>query len=222
MRTQLKISPSIVDNYRVCMTGLYRKTIHDFVDGLDRPFEQTDAAAKGEAYHLLLERGGQEFKERARDGGIQYRIPTKSGRPDFIFTEEQAFPALETHDNNPYKQHEVWHSVLLDIDGVDVKMNMKMDAIDDPQKVIWDYKTTGRIPDKETYLNSVQWPLYLYAKPDFNLFRYRIFRLHDDGCQQYDYLFERSQAHIDYAMQWLEHLVDFIQTNHLQHKFQPR
>lgn len=220
MRPRLKISPSKLEDYRVCSLGMYRKTLRDFVEGLDKPWEQTEAQAKGEAYHSILEHGGAPFKEINAKGEIQYRVADKSGLfPDWIFTEAQAEPAIFTHDNNPDKKHEVWGKLNLDLDTYDVVMHLRMDALD--PRAIWDYKTTSRIPEEKTYLESLQWPIYMKAQPDKELFRYRIFRIHDNGCEQTDFLFEKNERREDYAIQWLEHLVRFIDRENLHSKFQP-
>lgn len=217
MKQTLKISPSLLEQYRICATGMYRKTLHDFVEGLDTPWVQTEAAARGEAYHKLLEHGGDQFKELNAQCQYQYRVPDTSGNfPDWIFSENQAAPALFTHDNNPEKQHEVWGKMRFSLDQCEVIMHLRMDALD--PRAIWDYKTTGRIPEEKTYLDSLQWPIYMRAQPDRELFRYRIFRLYDNGCEQTDYLFEKNVRREEYAIEVLEHLVRFLFRENLQSK----
>jgi hypothetical protein len=213
----LKISPSILDNYRTCLHGKFGKSIKDFIEGLDKPWEKTEAQSKGDAYHKLLEHGGCDFFNIDFSGKVTYKVHEPDLKRDWIFTEAQAKPALDTFTDFPNKQHEVWGRLELEILGHPIRMNLRVDALEVP--MIWDYKTTGKPPRAENYSGTTQWPLYMMAYPECTAFRYRVFHLTDYGCEAHDYLFERSVQHERVAIQWLTHLVDFIITNNLQPKF---
>ena len=213
----LKISPSILDNYRTCLYGKFGKSIADFVEGLDKPWEKTEAQSKGDAYHKLLEHGGCQFFNLDFQGNETYKVHEPDMNRDWIFTKAQAQPALDTFTDFPNKKHEVWGRLELEVLGYQVRMNLRVDALDEP--TIWDYKTTGKPPRAENYSDTTQWPLYMMAYRDCFLFRYRVFHLTDTGCTPHDYIFEKNEAHEKKAIQWLTHLVDFIVTNNLQSKF---
>ena len=219
MKTHLKVSPSTLENYRTCVLGKYGKTVADFIQKLDEPWVKTEPQSKGEAYHKLLEFGGLTYKEINKEGVTQYRVNDPEMRIDWIFNEAQAAPALATFTNHPDKQHEVWGSLNFDLTNYIVKMSLRIDALD--KFSIWDYKTTGSkyAPKKETYCESVQWPLYMKAYPDSTNFRYRVFHLHDLTCDQYDYIFDKDPAREEYAIRWLTHLVDFAERENIIEKF---
>lgn len=212
----LKISPSILENYRTCYYGKFGKTLQDFVEGLDKPWEKTEAQSKGDAYHKLLELGGKPFS-KIENGQMQYIVSEPQFGKDWIFTHDQAAPALKTFTDHPNKQHEVWGRLNIEVLDYTIGMSLRVDALEYP--TIWDYKTTGRPPRVENYADAVQWPLYMMAYPECTMFRYRVFHLTDYGCQQHDYIFEKSLDREQYAINWLTMLVAFIRDNGLESKF---
>jgi len=222
MKQALKISPSTLEDYRNCVLGNFRKTTDDFIRKLDEPWIKTEAQSKGEAYHKLIELGPLHFQELAPDGTTRYRVNDPEMNIDWIFNAEQAAPAIDTHVNHPNVQREVWGRLNFDLDNYSVRMNLRVDAMDKNGKfVIWDYKTTGSkyVPQKQPYYESVQWPLYMMAYPDATLFRFRVFHLHDQVCDQHDFLFDKDLAREEYARRWLIHLVNFAEQRGIIEKF---
>jgi PD-(D/E)XK nuclease superfamily len=219
MKTLLKVSPSTLENYRTCSLGKYGKTVADFINKLDAPWIKSEAQSKGDAYHKLLEHGPIPYKETTPEGLIQYRVHEPDLNIDWIFNEAQAAPAIATHTNHPDKKHEVWGNLLFDLSDYTVKVNLRVDALEKFR--VWDYKTTGSkyAPRKEDYYESTQWPMYMKAYPDVTDFRYRVFHLHDKTCDMHDFTFSRDQAHENYAMMWLTHLVDFAERSGIIEKF---
>lgn len=219
MKRALKISPSTLENYRTCTLGYYRKTVQDFIDKLDQPWIKTEPQSKGEAYHKLIELGPLHFKETAPDGSTQYRVNDPEMNIDWIFNEAQAAPALATHVNHPNVKREAWGRLGIDLDNYTVTMNLRLDALDTFK--IWDYKTTGSkyVPERKTYWESVQWPLYMMAYPDVTTFHFRVFHLHDLTCDQHDFVFDKDPAREEYARRWLIHLIDFAEKRGIIEKF---
>jgi len=219
MKQALKISPSTLENYRVCTLGYYRKTVQDFIDKLDQPWVKTEAQSKGEAYHKLIELGPLHFQEVAPDGSTRYRVNDPEMNIDWLFNEKQAAPALASHGAHPNMQREIWGKLNFDLDKYSVRMNLRLDGFDPPK--IWDYKTTGSKynPEKKTYWESVQWPLYMMAYPDSKQFHFRVFHLHDEICDQHDFIFDKDPAREEYARRWLIHLIDFAEKRGIIEKF---
>ena len=219
MTQRLKISPSTLENYRVCTLGYYRKTVQDFIDKLDQPWIKTEPQSKGEAYHKLIELGPLHFKEIAPDGSTRYRVNDPEMNIDWLFNESQAAPALATHVSHPNVQREIWGRYAVDLGNYSVTMNLRLDALD--QFKIWDYKTTGSkyVPERKTYWESVQWPIYMMAYPDVTTFHFRVFHLHNETCDQHDFVFEKDPAREEYARRWLIHLIDFAEKRGIIEKF---
>lgn len=218
MKPVLKISPTTLENYRTCYMGRYGKTVEDFIRNLDEPWVRSEAQSKGEAYHKLLEHGPDPYRELCADG-VRYRVNDPQMNIDWMFSEQQAAPALRTWSDHPDLQREQWARLIIDLDDYYVQMNMRTDAMS--ESVIWDYKTTGSkyAPKKETYYESVQWPLYMMRYDLATCFRYRVFHLHDGTCDQYDYIFDKSPEREEYARRWLTHLVDFARRRGIIEKF---
>jgi len=189
----------------------------DFVDGLSVPWKKTMAKSRGDAYHKLLELGPDQFLNIETGGELTYKIHEPQLNKTWVFSEAQAMPAVETFIDHPGKKHEVWGRLNISLTNYDVVMNLRVDALETP--VIWDYKTTARPPKKETYEDSLQWPLYMMAYPDCTLFRFRVFHLLDYGCNQFDFLFDKDTEREKKAMTWLTGLVDFIEKNELEKFF---
>lgn len=219
MTQRLKISPSTLENYRVCTLGYYRKTVQDFIDKLDQPWIKTEPQSKGEAYHKLIELGPLPFKETAPDGSTQYRVNDPEMNIDWIFNEAQAAPALATHVSHPNVKREIWGRLPIELENYSVVMNLRLDALD--LYKIWDYKTTGSkyTPMEKTYWESVQWPLYMMAYPDVTEFQFRVFHLHDQTCDQHDFVFDKDEQREEYARRWLIHLIDFAEKRGIIEKF---
>ena len=219
MKQALKISPSTLENYRTCVLGYYRKTVQDFIDKLDQPWIKTEAQSKGEAYHKLIELGPLHFKEIAPDGSTRYRVNDPEMNIDWLFNENQAAPALATHVNHPNVKREAWGRLSVDLENYAVTMNLRLDALDTFK--IWDYKTTGSkyTPENKTYWESVQWPIYMMAYPDVQEFHFRVFHLHDETCDQYDFVYKKDPAREEYARRWLIHLIDFAEKRGIIEKF---
>ena len=219
MKQALKISPSTLEDYRNCVLGNYRKTVEDFIEKLDQPWIKTEAQSKGEAYHKLVELGPLPFRETAQDGSTRYRVNDPEMNIDWIFNADQAAPALATHVEHPNVKREVWGRLNFDLEKYSIRMSLRVDALDTYK--IWDYKTTGSkyTPAEKTYLESVQWPLYMMAYPDITEFQFRVFHLHDLTCDQHDFIFAKDPAREEYARRWLIHLVDFAEKRGIIQKF---
>lgn len=219
MKQALKISPSTLEDYRNCTLGNFRKTTEDFILKLDQPWIKTEPQSKGEAYHKLIELGPLPFQETTASGATQYRVNDPEMNIDWIFNEAQAAPALATHVNHPNVQREVWGRLNFDTDKYSIRVNLRVDALD--QHIIWDYKTTGSkyTPREQSYFDSVQWPLYMMAYPDAKTFQFRVFHLHDLTCKQYDFVFQKDLEREKNAMYWMTNLIDFAEKRGIIQKF---
>jgi hypothetical protein len=61
MKTKLKISPSLLDQWRVVKAGLYNTTpdrIREYILG---DYTPSEPASRGTAYHLILEHGAEKY-----------------------------------------------------------------------------------------------------------------------------------------------------------------
>jgi hypothetical protein len=169
MRVQL--SPSLLNEYRVVYQGLYNKTSQDLVDYMVGDFEITDAVSRGKAYHKLLEYGPEQYLQE--DG--KYHIYERSLDKTWIFTEEAARPAIDLYLANPGLIHEVWTDYDLYLDGFEIKIRQRVDAIDG--LIINEFKTTSRKPKYLDYRDSLQWRCNLLALPQAHKVKYTIFQI---------------------------------------------
>lgn len=219
MSNLLKVSASTLEDYRICRIGKYGKTLQDFLRKLDEPWIKTEAQSKGDAYHKILEHGGNPYRETGPDKRIWYRVNEPGMNIDWIFTERQAAPALKTFADYPDKKHEVWGRLNFDIGGYSIKMSLRKDAVTDTE--IWDYKTTSSKwpPARDNYEDSVQWPLYMMESPQMPAFHYRVFHFSGETVNQHDFVFLKDDKKERAAILWLTDLIAFSEEKKIIEKF---
>lgn len=218
----VKISPSLLEEYRICYQGLYNKTDKDVVDYIRGDFVRTPIVAEGTAYHEILEHGPEPYRH-----GDGYRVYNADLKMWFTFTEQEVEPLLQYRNRYPGMVHECrakmwWRNVA----GYNVYMAMKIDGLFgiDPHE----QKTTQSKykPTTAKFQPSMQWRCYLAALPEADRIIYNVFHLKRPKrgpayCNYYQYIFHRYPGLIEDCRRYLEGLLRFCETHGLIEDLRP-
>ena len=167
---RLKISPSLLDQFRVVYNELYGKGSKDLIEYMLGEFEISEAVSRGTAYHKLLEYGGDKY---LKDG--KYQVYERDLDRTWVFTKEAAQPALDLHSHYSKMLHETWVDYDTTILGHSVKMRMRLDGLDGLR--VQEFKSTKRKPSVMDYRSSLQWRCNLLALPECQDVTYHIFQI---------------------------------------------
>ena len=203
---KLRVSPSLLEQYRVVQLGLYNKTAKDLINYMTGDFVVNDAISRGSAYHQLLEFGGESF---LADNG-NFVVYEKELNKNWVFTEEAASPALQLHNEYTNMLHEVWVDYNTTVLGHDVKMRMKVDGLDGLH--IHEFKTTSRKPKIFSYRDSLQWRCYLLGLPESESVTYSIFQIgtRNNWTKLTQFNFERDSQSESIVQKHLSGFIDWV------------
>jgi len=225
----VNISPSLLEQYRICYQGLYNKSDKDVVDYIRDDFVITPIIAEGTAFHQILEDGPEPYRIGGlRDGAEPtYQVFSPELRQWFYFTSQEVAPLLEYRAQYPDMVYECktklwWQNVA----GYNIHMSMKIDGLHGLD--LHEQKTTQSRykPTTAKYKQSMQWRCYLAALPESSRILYNVFHIKRPKrgpahCVPYQYIFHRYPGMIEDCRRYLEGLLRFCETRGLIEDLRP-
>lgn len=193
---RVKISPSLLEQWRTVRLGLYNKGVDALEDYILGKREPNLAMSRGRAYHRLLEEGPEKFKgleaKRIWSGVAShegsemwadyddidvdcYLVPDDEMKMVWKFEPAAVEPAIALHQYYRNGIHEVWGRYETLINGVTVVSNQKYDMLNGLH--IEEFKTTGSAKKQKDYANSMQWKMYVLGLDDAQQITYHVFQL---------------------------------------------
>jgi hypothetical protein len=162
MEPMYRISVTTLEKFRryMCEESSFDSEA-SLIESIKGLFTGNDKTKFGGAYHELIE-GKYQYA-----GGL-----FKSG--DFIFSKEQAEPALYYREQHPLMVHEMTISKVYDTLYWPIQVGGRLDGIEGIE--IRDIKTKFRAFSVEEYLDSCQWKFYLDIQ-DLEVFWYDVFEV---------------------------------------------
>jgi hypothetical protein len=145
-----RISVTTIEKFRRYMTEASAFDTEDaLLESIKGVFKGNDKTQLGGAYHQLIEgkfeSAGDEFKAG-----------------DFIFTVDQARPALDYRLLHPLMVHEMNVQKIYETRYGPIQVTGRVDSIDGIQ--VRDVKTKFSYLDVQEYMDSCQWKFYLDAE----------------------------------------------------------
>lgn len=236
----LKLSASIIEQYRLVREGKYNLSTKDLVDYFTKAYVKSEAASRGSAYHQILEHGPERFlfvwfwsdsaktkgrwirPEEAdqlagkisekRFEGPYYVITDKEMTPPktWYFSQAAGAPAVALRDRYQDMTHETWVDYNTESNGYAVKLRIRADGLDGSE--MHEFKTTGRRKKYSDYWESLQWRCYLAALPEVNAVNYHVFQLNtkNTACQYYTYQYLREEDDDRILREAIDGLVYFL------------
>ena len=219
---QLRISPSTLENFRVCRLGLYNKTDADFIADLTKQFKKTEAMSLGSAFHAIIEHG-DIFKPSEKFPGGQIVFENELGI-NWLFKKPAVLRALIYRKENAPLIHEISGQLLSKIDQYEVVSNLRIDGAQG--LLLHEVKTTSSTYpiDRERFYDSVQWRMYCLVTVAPAV-KYTIFQverskeseriIEDMKPDSFTFFAEvRDRSYVD---NWLRELINFLEKRDLLH-----
>jgi len=208
----LKVSPSLLDQYRSVCNGEYNKSTEDLVEYIVGEFKPNIHTSRGNAYHMMLEYGpeqyikGQSVKvqnnqalmypdegypEMKQEVFTHYEVYEKELGKTWMFSPEAVKPIYETREELAGGSHEVWDTFWMESNGHQIRIRLKYDMLLGLEA--HEFKTTGRAKKWDDYRKTVQWKLYLMSNPELQAINYRVFQLNQKNttCKMTKFRFAR-------------------------------
>jgi hypothetical protein len=216
---KLKISPSQLEQWRLCYLGKYGKTDADFIHYLTSQFEKTDAMSLGSAFHEVLENGPEKYVQP--DGWL--KVFERDLGKFWYFNPECGQAAIEFRKQYANMFHEVKGQLSWSAGGYEIVSNMKVDGIHGVY--IHEMKTSKskRGTADQDYFDSMQWRMYLLKFPEIKSVIYTKF-LFDDVEGKLNYIsfrgieqFEMVRNENMYAeiQDWACEMISYLSNNNL-------
>jgi hypothetical protein len=214
MRT-LSISPSLLEEYRLTLLGMWDKNGDTLDTYITQPRVDSEAMSRGRAYHLLLEHGPERHETTVvsqRGERKIYSVYEPEMAKNWIFEAEAVAPIFAIRAKYLNAVHEVWAHWETEIQGVQIRMNMRFDAIDGLD--YHEFKTTGSQPNYLKYFDSIQWRCYLLPFPEIQAVNYTVFQLStgNDRCTPHFYRMVREEGNEDTVLALLSSFVAWLET----------
>ena len=215
LKPQIKISPSTLELYRSYKEGRYEGTPYEvtaqkLVAYLKGERFVTTANTKGTAFHKMLERGAEPFKQ----ANGTYKVTSKRDNAETVFDNYVGRVADRFRELHPDMIYEIPLSIEMELMGYKVISNMRMDALNPFPLKIHDFKTTSKTrgyQTEEDYYPSMQWRMYLLACDDVQDFQYDIFHFKSEPDEKpllyYSFMFNRE---IDMEQVVGDYMIGFI------------
>lgn len=236
----LKLSPSLLEQYRIVRLGLYNKGPEALIEYLTGTYVKSEPASRGSAYHEMLEHGiepyafywhktgklkhegewvpvahvsAEEAAANKKISGPFYCVLDKDINKWWYFTAEAVEPAAKLHQEYKDMIHETWIDYDTTSHGYKIKLRMKIDGLQG--LVMHEHKTTGRKKKYSDYWDSIQWRCYACALPELTTIRYNIFQLNtrNTKCDTYHFDYLPDELSKTIVQQEIDGLVDWMIKN---------
>lgn len=178
---RLRISPSLLDSYRVLMSGMYNKTAWDLGNDILGVRVPSEAMSRGTAYHRMIEEGPERFEITYMDKTKSYSVFEKEMTKFHTFASDAVAPIFDVRGKYGSMVHEIKAQHTVEIKGYEVVMNMRFDGLDGT--TVHEFKTKGRTPAYLDYFDALQWRCYLLAFPELQQVDYTIFELNPNNTK---------------------------------------
>lgn len=208
MSSWIKLSPSLLDQWRVISQGLYNSTTDKLKKMILSEFVPNEAMSRGTAYHEIIENGPERYYD---DLTNKYRVYEKDLDRTWEFSADAVAPAIQFRNDHPDIVHEVWGKWKTSLYGHEVRFNMRLDGMEGVE--LHECKTKSRKPKYTDYWASMQWRLYLMAMPEAERINYHVFQLDNSNsrcsywnCEmlRYEGMVQDIQYYLTGFIQWAE------------------
>lgn len=219
---KLRISPSTLENFRVCRLGLFNKTDLDFIADLKRERQKTEAMSLGSAFHAIIE-NGDVYPAPELDPGSQLVFEPELG-VTWLFKKAAVLRALVYRREYSPLIHEIPGQLITQIENYEVVSNLRIDGAQG--LLLHEVKTTSStFPiDREKFYDSVQWRMYCLVTGAFAV-KYTIFKveksktnariIEDMKPDSFEFYAEvRDKSYVD---NWMKELIFFLEKRGLLH-----
>lgn len=154
------ISPSKLETFRKYLAQEYQGFItrEKVVEAIRGETKWTPQANFGSGFHYLIEHGPEQFFDKTT--GL-YKVQDDQMPEPVFYTEREVQHVRVFKAAYPNMKFEAWHSLDLEVDGVPVKMPMRIDGLNGLE--IHEQKTSGKPASVDFYERSLQWKIYLQA-----------------------------------------------------------
>lgn len=170
----IKLSPSKLETWRKYMAEEYAGTItkEKVIASITGEQEWSKKATFGSAAHLVMQFGAEKYHD---EGSGKYII--KDGQmPEAVVinTYKELYLFDDFHNKHPNMVWETPATLMLNVDGVDVQLSMRIDGMEGTY--VHENKTGENDLDFDLYDRSYQWRIYLLKtladKAQYNHFSY--------------------------------------------------
>ena len=224
MRTAIKISPTMLESWRLAKDGVYENSMQQLIEKLQKKFEPNEAISRGTAFHELIENGTNKYlkqierivgsgKNKQRESVTVARVYEKSMSLWWEFGEQPVSVVDEYRKSHPLLSHETWENITIPVGRYEVTILMKIDGLEGLS--IREAKTTGRAKNYNDYLNSMQWKVYLYALDDAIEVVYDVFVLNEknDKCAYSEFVYKRPDNIKEVVMNELRSFISWLEVS---------
>lgn len=207
----ISVSPSILDTYRRAAAGIYIDNGDQLENELIGPKVKTEAMSRGTAWHLMIEHGTKRYLS---GNGFCIVSEPEFGK-DWIFGQKEIEAVEFLRGIYPDMIHELSDKVVFDIDGVQVVMNLRIDAL--WFDTLIEFKTKGSTPSYMEYFDSIQWRCYMEAIRDIQVAKYHVAQFNSKGelSTLHEYEFGNDGKCRDYIEQLLRGFIGWAKTRPL-------
>jgi len=230
----LRISPSLLEQYRLVCLEKYGKTTEDLIDYIVGDFVPNIHTSRGSAYHQMIEHGPDKYARYPTDGAeliqtekhnweidpdlVTYEVYEPDFQKTWVFTREAVQPIYDLRSENPDLINELWCDHWMESNGYDIRIRMKYDGM--TGRYAHEFKTTTRSKKYKDYYQTVPWKIYCLANPELIAINFRIFKLNTKctkcDVKRFQYrpyrMMEREiQSMIDGFVAWLQHYPELIE-----------
>jgi len=171
------------------------------------PRVPTEAMSRGTAFHSMIENGTARYFT-----GTVYQVLEPELGIEWEWSQKEANEVERLRAKYPGMIHEMKEKVLFQIDGTDVVMNLRLDAL--YLNTVLEFKTKSSTPSYMEYFNSVQWRCYLVAVPDCSQVRYHVFQFNtkNEVAQTHEFLFLNDGSCEDFINRELRGFINWAKT----------
>jgi len=113
-----------------------------------------------------------EHGTRKYTAGLVATVPEPEFGKDWIFGPREIEAIEFLRGTYPDMIHEISDRAMFEIDGVQVVMNLRLDAL--WYDTLIEFKTKGRAPSYMEYFDSIQWRCYMEAIRDIKTVKYHV------------------------------------------------
>lgn len=213
-----KISPSILEQFRLLYIGAYNKDVNSFKEYILGQFVANEASSRGTAYHEMLENGPDKYIFEVQKGKVktrEYHVFEKELGVTWKFSSYAVQPIFDIRSQFDLI-FETWMDYTVTIEGKKILMRMRFDGMDG--LTLHEFKTTKNAPkayssDELGYLDSIQHKCYMAAAPELRSVYYHIFQLNakNTNCKYERYYKTRNGDEEKEVYNWLRLLIAWIE-----------
>lgn len=180
---RLKISPTLLNSFGMYLDESLEWFDYDrLMEGITKPFVQTDEMKYGEACHWIVENFEPSAFDQMYSDGRGVSVKVEDGSEVIVFNQD-ARAMMDFKREHPNGVFEQRHKKTYQVGEYEVVVSMKVDMIE--YNTVFDFKITGSQVKSETYLKAYQWRCYLDAM-ELPYFEYRVWQKRRNGLVPFE------------------------------------